>query len=181
MPTKSNDFARLCWETIDEQERKIISLVEATERIEKLVPNTPVHPMLRYIEDLAFNINEGIKSPAVNKKYWGFIKQIIDDYQAGKWYPTSSVLSVTYSTASHGISLDIERIEGNWIIRVADKEIMSKMKWIFAQVNSNQDEQWLLRNVELLLPERIGKYKLTDSNTKDYLVTLPDWMKSYNF
>ena len=181
MPTKSDEFARLCWETIDEQERKIISLVEATERIEKLVPKTPVHPMLRYIEDLAFNINEGIESPAVIKKHWGFIKRIIDDYQAGKWYPTSSVLCATYSTDNQGISLDIERIKGKWIIRVANKQILSKMKWIFAQVNSDQDEQWLLKNVELLLPQRICKYKLTDSSTRDYLVTLPAWMKGYYF
>jgi hypothetical protein len=181
MPTKNDEFARLCWEIIDERERKIISPEEAAQRILKLFPTTSVHPMLRYVEELAFDINEDIVPPTVNKKYWGYIKRIIDDYQAGKWYPTSSVLCATYSTDNQGISLDIERIKGKWIIRVADKQIMSKMKWIFAQVNSDQDEQWLLKNVELLLPEKIGEYKLTDSNTKDYLVTLPAWMKGYYF
>lgn len=171
-------FINCCQESIADQKAGRINILAAAALIstqaadEQLEADT--HPMLYKIEHLAFDIAEDYRSDADNEADWEIILKTFKNYMSGTWEPTCWILNASYGQfsgekLSQSYSLFARRQNGENNVEVAVKQIHTAIEKAIKPINAEQTDERYLKNLQLSLPTKIGKYTLLGSEVHEYL------------
>jgi hypothetical protein len=124
-----------------------------------------VHPMLRSIQDRAFDIGEDmvpLLPPEEKEEAWQELARILQDFLAGKWQTTTWVMTGTYldSKRGHSFGFLVGFQNQTAYIRTADKQTKNLLELAIQKLNPEQTEQRFLQNTALVIPKSIKKYTL---------------------
>lgn len=162
-------FVVICQQALARYKRTGL-LSESAGSIAAAWPDDAEHPMLHEIHDAALDIDEEHRSEAENQWNWQRITELLPQYQDGVWSATCWRLSIAYGLyeneifQQHSFTAIVTRCNGASHVFSAEPELQQALAVIVDKVQPLQTDEWYLRNVAYLLPERIGKFRLMGSH-----------------
>jgi hypothetical protein len=109
-------------------------------------PEGRVHLMLRQIDEIAFDLAEDFRSKEANKLELEELKQILSDYVAHRWYPTTWGLSASYGELQQGYGVAVIRQNGTLTVTSGQQSLKTELEKLTKKVNPNQTDEWFLKN-----------------------------------
>lgn len=115
------------------------------------------HPMLKDVENLAFDIDEEYRTREDDLQDLEEIRKLISRYKAGDFAKTIWTMGVTYSEyidnkPTHSYSAFISRRNGTSEVVCATKSAKTKLEGILKNVSNDQTDLRYLQNVSVFLP-----------------------------
>lgn len=171
-------FVTLCQKIIADEQANRLDILVAAAKIHRQADEQPfeaiAHPMLYKVEHLAFDIAEDYRSDKDNLADWSMIRTTIDNYVKGDWEPTCWILNASYGEfsgkkLSQSYSLFVRRQNGDSDVEVAIDLIQAAIQKVVGTINKEQTDERYLRNLEVHMPQKVGKYTLLGSEVHEYL------------
>lgn len=146
------------------------------ERLSRVQPDGSAHPMLKSIHSIAWDIVEWRRewTDEERTKSWKEVVRLIEDYLAGRWSSTSWRLSAAYELRERGMpvkgfSVTVNRRNGKTQVLSGQPDVQAAIETLVTGVNALQTDEWYLRNVMYLLPERIADLELGSSDVVQHI------------
>lgn len=96
-------------------------------------------------------------------------RTVLQDYLAGRYYPTYYSLSGAYGTAAHGYSWSVRIKEHDWIIKSGNDDITAVLRKLVEQIAHSGDSKKDLACLRELLPESINDMRCTSTSLGELL------------
>lgn len=175
----AEEFISICKKAIENYKSGNVSLKQAAAKINNNPFEYPLedhaHPMLYKVAALAFDIAEDYRTEKEDITNWETLTKTLERYEKGDWEPTCWILSAMYgeyekNSLIHSYSSSIRRQNGKTIIETASNIVKKSLEATVANVNPVQTDERYMGNVLKLLPNKVGKLKLTNSTYGEYLI-----------
>lgn len=137
-------------------------------------PDKPLHPMLRAVASLAWDIAEqdaDLSPPDQKEEKWQELTKIVNDFLAGKWQTTAWSMSGTYlhDSRKRGFGFVAGFRDAKPYVEVADASAHKSLEAVVKKLNPKQTQERFLQNLVLALPEAIGEYRIDGIQIKERL------------
>ncbi len=171
-------FVTLCQQVIADYDAGLIDLHVAADKIHSWASDNPfnndVHPMLRKVSDMSFDIAEDYRSDQDDVADWETIKKTIENYSNGVWDSTCWILSAMYGEYSgdnlvHSYSLSVRRQDGATVIDTAAKDLRVAFSKLISHLKREQTDERYLQNLAMLAPVNVSNRTLMSITVSEYL------------
>lgn len=161
-------------EIISQVESRRLDLQDAASIIEGLHTGGPIHPMLREVGCIAWDIREDLHSDEEIKRAREDIKRCIEKYESFDWPSTCWVLIGMYRLyTSRGFeqsfSVKVVRSEGKTDIKTGNENLQVAIGDISDKLNHRQTDEWYLYNLKERLPREVGDLRLMNVEVEESL------------
>ncbi len=171
------EYVELCKRALSEHRVSgELSMIPNAERLSRVQPDGSAHPMLESIFSMAWDIIEWRRewTDEERVKRWQEVLRLIEDYLAGRWTSTTWRLLIAYELrdsgkAVKGFSITVNRRNGKTQVLSGRPDLRLAIEELVTKLSALQTDEWYLRNVMHLLPERIADLELGSSDVSQHI------------